>query len=615
MQINDFLAHFKNCTATGIGTYSARCPLCKSPVHHLIIKDKNERGISVECEAGCEPRSILNAVKLGEYDIRPLGDFGRSQALRELPKQASDGRPIIPLPSRGIELIDTAKITAEKFSQEEDSTGRTLFRKGSQYVRLYSQREPTLSPILPETFQSLFQQGLQFVKWKKADSGPEWTLDLSHSLPLVITKAIVASEAFTNSVPHVENIARCPILLPDGSLIHNGYDQWTQTLVVSKCPQIPDIGLNEAVNRLCALAEDFLFVTEGDRSRFIACLISPALRMGGILSNGPMDCFEATESTSGKGYAVRLRAALYADHPKTVVQKSGGVGSFDESIGAALVAGHTFISLDNVRGHIGSQFFESALTENTIAVRLPYREEILVTASRFMISFTSNSAEFTPDLANRSNLIRIRKQQPGYQFHQFKDGDIIDHVTANQSSYLGCIVSIVQEWLRQGKQTAPTNWNGHFRHWWQVMDWILPNLFQLPPPSEGQIQSAQQTADPAAVFVRGVAAEIFRRGEPDSDGYSASQLAEFAEEANPQVSFFGMDIDRCPQDRRARKVGIQLKRILPEDKSTAVDDFVVTRFRTMIQSQGESGPTAQVRYRFQRIPQQPQQPQQPVETI
>lgn len=611
MNINDFLAYFPNYKATGIGTYSARCPLCKSPVNNLVIKDNDKRGISVECNVGCEPRLILNAVKLCEYDIRPLGDFGRSQALRELPKQASDGRPIIPLPSRGIELIETAKMTAEKFSQEEDSTGRTLFRKGSQYVRLDSQKDATLSPISPETFQSLFQESLQFVKWKKADSGPEWTLDLSHSLPLVTTKAIAASKAFTNSVPHVENIARCPILLPNGSLIQNGFDEQTQTLVVSKCPQVPDIGLQEAVNGVCALAQDFLFVTEGDKSRFIAFLISPALRMGGILSNGPMDCFEATESTSGKGYAVRLRAALYADHPKTVVQKSGGVGSFDESIGAALVAGHTFVSLDNIRGHIGSQFFESALTENTVAVRLPYKEEILVTASRFMISFTSNSAEFTPDLANRSNLIRIRKQQPGYQFRQFQEGDLIDHVTSNQSSYLGCIFSIVQEWLRQGKQTKQTNWDGHFRHWWGVMDWILPNLFRLPPPSQGQIQSAHQTANPAAIFLRGVAAEIFRQGEPDTEGYTASQLAELAEEANPQVSFFGSEIDKCPQDKRARKIGMQLKRVLPEGEPTTIDDFVVTRFKTMVQSQGDSGPTSQVRYLFQRTTQQPQQPQQP----
>ena len=612
MKIHDVLATFQNCTPIGNGTYKARCPLCKLPSDSLIIEDKKERGINVLCETGCEQRSLLKAIRLSEYDILPLGDFGRSQALRELPKQASDGRPIIPLPSRGIELTVTAKMTAEKFSQEEESTGRTLFRKGSQYVRLDSRREATLSPISRETFQSLLQQKLLFVKWKMPDSGPEWTLDLSHILPLTTTNAILASEAFTNSVPHVENIARCPILLPDGILIQNGYDQQTQTLVISKCPQIPHIQLAEAVNRLCALAQDFLFVTEGDKARFIACLISPALRMGGILPNGPMDCFEATESTSGKGYAVRLRAALYADKPKTVVQKSGGVGSFDESIGAALVAGHTFVSLDNIRGHIGSQFFESALTENTVAVRLPYREEILVTASRFMVSFTSNSAEFTPDLANRSNLIRIRKQQPGYQFHQFKDGDLIDHVAANQPFYFACLVSIVREWLRQGKPTAKTNWNGHFRHWWGVMDWVLPNLFQLPPPSEGQIQSAQQTADPAAVFLRGVAAEIFRRGEPDSDGYSASQLAEFAEEANPQVSFFGSEIDKCPQDRRARKIGIQLKRILPEGEPTTVDDFIVTRFRTMVQSQGDSGPTAQVRYSFQRIPQQPQQPQQPV---
>jgi hypothetical protein len=62
-----------------------------------------------------------------------------------------------------------------------------------------------------------------------------------------------------------------------------------------------------------------------------------------------------------------------------VTQRQGGVGGFDESLSQAMLGGRPFIQLDNVRGHIGSPYFEAILTcplGGTGAARVPYHGEV-----------------------------------------------------------------------------------------------------------------------------------------------------------------------------------------------------------------------------------------------
>jgi hypothetical protein len=170
--------------------------------------------------------------------------------------------------------------------------------------------------------------------------------------------------------------------------------------------------LAEATAALLSSIGEFDFATEADKSRTIASLLTPALKFSGLLgAHTPLFVVEADDSQAGKGFLLELVQTIYRETPSLVTQRQGGVGGFDESLSQAMIDGRPFIQLDNVRGRIGSPYFEAVLTcplTGTIPARVPHKGEVQVTPERFVFQLTSNGFESTRDLANRSCITRIR---------------------------------------------------------------------------------------------------------------------------------------------------------------------------------------------------------------
>jgi hypothetical protein len=116
--------------------------------------------------------------------------------------------------------------------------------------------------------------------------------------------------------------------------------------------------------RLGGLFANYIFVTPADYSRAIAQTISPMMKLGQLLppnTDYPVDLAIADSSQSGKSHRLRFTCALYGETAYPLAQKTGGVGSLDESFASALVAGRLFIAVDNVRGFLDSKIMESYL--------------------------------------------------------------------------------------------------------------------------------------------------------------------------------------------------------------------------------------------------------------
>jgi len=62
--------------------------------------------------------------------------------------------------------------------------------------------------------------------------------------------------------------------------------------------------------------------------------------------------------TDWKRFACELISEIYGESPSKVAIKTGGVGSFDESLQNAISEAKPLIQLDNVRGKLDSQLFE-----------------------------------------------------------------------------------------------------------------------------------------------------------------------------------------------------------------------------------------------------------------
>ena len=114
---------------------------------------------------------------------------------------------------------------------------------------------------------------------------------------------------------------------------------------------------------------------------------------------------------------------------------------------------------------------------------------------------TSNRAETTEDLANRSIITRIRKRPLNYTFRTYDGLGLLEHVERNKDHYLSCIFAVVRYWVENGKPSNPTC-EHDFREWCGAMDWIVQDIFDLPPLLENHREQQERISSPGLSFLR-----------------------------------------------------------------------------------------------------------------
>jgi len=377
------------------------------------------------------------------------------------------------------------------------------YRRGDSVTKLVrgDDGEPILRAVKTSALPGAFESVATLWKWKMTKEGlcEERAICGKQAAELV-----AAADAFLHELPPIKLLTRTPILAErDGNLAEIvGYDR-TAAVYAGGQPA-DDVPLAEAVGLLVDLLADFRFATLADKSRAMAAILTPALLHGGLLGGrAPADLGESDKSQTGKGFRNKLTGAIYRTEVRSVTQRSGGVGGLEETFNSFLIAGASLLAFDNVRGKINSPAIESFLTEDRYAAREPYSGNVEIDPRRIIVMMTSNRAEFTRDFANRSSCVRLLKQPDGYQFRRWPGGNLLDHVRENQPRYLGAVFAVVREWHRQGKpRTEETRHD--FREWAQILDWIVQNVFRLPPLMDGHRETLERTTNPTLNWLRDV---------------------------------------------------------------------------------------------------------------
>lgn len=392
-------------------------------------------------------------------------------------------------------------------------------------------------------------------------------------------KLVLHSGAFLKELPPLRLVAHCPVLIErDAELVQIvGYDR--ESAILAHGDRAPDISLQDAIGLISDLVADFRFATESDRSRAIAAFITPALVFSGILGGRPpVDLGEADESQAGKGYRNKLTAAMYGSTVTVVSQRRGGVGGMEESFDQALIRGANLISLDNMRGKLDSPRIESFLTEDVYLARVPYSGNIEIDPHRVITMMTSNKAEITPDLANRSSIVRILKQPAEYHFRQYPEGELLLHVRANQPRYLGAVFAIVRAWYEAGMPC--TEVRGHdFRAWAGRLDWIVQRIFKSAPLLDGHREAQSRVASAGLNWLRDVAIAVHRAERLDTP-LRPHELLEILEAAGAALHGVADSDDLADEDVRlkaCRAIGQKLGACFRKGPTVEVDRYAVSR--------------------------------------
>ena len=147
------------------------------------------------------------------------------------------------------------------------------------------------------------------------------------------------------------------------------------------------------------------------------------------------------------------------------------------------------------------------MTEDTYNAHCAFKPNTAIDPRRVVVMLTSNEAELTVDLANRSSIVRILKQAAGYRFRRYPEGDILNHIRANQPRYLGAVFAVIGAWHAAGKpRTEETRHD--FRDWAQVLDWIVQNLLGAAPLMNGHHETQIRMTSPWLNWLRDVALAV-----------------------------------------------------------------------------------------------------------
>lgn len=483
---------------------------------------------------------------------------------------------IIVLPGGGVSITECGLELWPKIANTLN-----MFTRGNNVatVRITDNGTMEIEIVRPAAARSLLEKYGKFHAWR---SGSEGEPVLKPAvLAEDMARALLESAEARQYLPPINGLIGCPVMFSDGDIAGPGYHA-PSGLVVTGGKMPPTVPLPEAIEALDGLIAEYDFQTPGDKSRAFAMMLTPGLKIGGhIKSNVPTDTREATASQSGKTFGQKANAAIYNERVQIVSQKQGGVGSVDESLATTLIRGRPFIQLDNFRGRLDSANLEALLTaEHSFPVREPHSREVTIDPQRFFIGLTSNGVDVTRDLANRSCIIRIKKRV-GYTFKTYPEGDLLEHIRARQSYFLGCVFAIIRGWIAQGRQR--TNETRHdFREWCGVLDWIVQNICGQAPLMDGHQAAQERVSNPALTFVRKLALAVVDQNRT-GDTLIASELYEIAEGAGVEVP--GL---REPDEAHGkRQVGIVLGRVFKDTTSIEIDGFTVTREEVEKQREGE----------------------------
>jgi hypothetical protein len=494
------------------------------------------------------------------------------------------------------ELVDTAPIWTPQTAPEKNATrvfilpndhtpisesGRnifaaiagthTLFVRAGSIVELVRRADGcSLELIKPESFRSRIERyGHQLVAWKIDDDGGKVMKPKRCSEDNA--RALLATVEAREVLPIIHTVAAAPVIVPDGDgvkVLGQGYHVENGGTLVVGGETPPELPANEAAKLLLDTLNEFVFQCAGDKARAFGAMLTPALKMGGFIRGFiPVDVREADQPQTGKGFSLNLVRAIYHESAYPIALKSGG----DESLCAALLSGKPFIAIDNVRGKLDSQFLEMILTwGDAVAARIPHRGEVLVDPGATSFQLTSNGIEATPDFAKRASITRMLKQRPGFAFKKYVEGDLRDHIAANQPRYLGAVFALIRDWCRRGKPT--TNATGHdFREWAGILD-----AFTVYHMGEnlltGHEQAQERTANPAMSWLRAVGLLVLKTGKAGRE-LPAAELYELS--ADDQLAIPGM---RQPDDQQGPQiVGRVLAKCFRDGNRVEVDHLTVER--------------------------------------
>jgi hypothetical protein len=352
-----------------------------------------------------------------------------------------------------------------------------LFVRGGALVRVEHDEEgrPVIRALTLDALTGELARAARFVK---VDDRGERNV----TPPATVARDLAALPGWP--CPPLLGIIEAPTLRPDGSILATpGYDAATR-LYHDPTPglDMPDIPANPtpadvgaAIETLHDLICDFPFTDAASLAHAYALLLTPLLRPF-IRGHAPLLLVDKPQAGTGASLLTELAAMLATGRPAAMMTAPGDDDEMRKKITAALLAGATLISIDNIEGRLASAPLAMAVTAPVWQDRILGAHEQTHLTVRVTWTLTGNNVALGGDLPRRTVWIRLDAADARpWQRKDFRHPELIAYAERNRGRIIAAALTLAQSWIRAGMPgpepgCAPL---GSFEHWRHTVGGIL----------------------------------------------------------------------------------------------------------------------------------------------
>src|SRR5262249_34006107 len=255
-----------------------------------------------------------------------------------------------------------------------------------------------------------------FVRVSETKHGPAY---VPVHPPKDVAKVLLAR--LTWHLPALVGITEIPVLRRDGSILATaGYDPPTPLSYLParglRMPQIPKMPTQHDVFEALAflldhLLVDFPFEEDGEgvsssRANALGLMLTPIVHplIEGLV---PLALIDKPQQGTGASLYAEVISTIATGRPAAMMTAPSGDSEWRKRITAALAAGATMITIDNVDGVLDSPSLGAALTARMWSDRILGRSKVITVPHQATWMATGNNVLLRGDLPRRCFWIRM----------------------------------------------------------------------------------------------------------------------------------------------------------------------------------------------------------------
>jgi hypothetical protein len=410
----------------------------------------------------------------------------------------------------------------------------TLFQRGEKLVEIGQsiqqtrKSEKVLIPIVSQLLPPILRERIV----KNAWLGKEHREGLARTHPPTWLRDVIFSRQYWPDIRHLEAVIDYPVLRPDGTIVDQlGYDEATGLFLSCSPELIPDIpdkptkaDAETAWNRLASLLVDFPFEAELYRAVWLAALLTPLARFALKGHAVPLFLSDANTPGTGKGKVLHIIPHILTGKDFGVTHYTDNTEELMKKITSLALGGYRLVFFDNVKGNLGNDVLDAALTTRdnwedrklggNAWVRAP------LCASWYA---TGNNVQLSGDTPRRVLHIRMHstlEHPEDRKPEEFKiQPDLETYIAKHRRKLLGAALTILRAFCFAGRPSMSAA--GSFEGW---SDLVASSVVWLGlPDPNGSRLIMQKKSDTTSLAMKQLIA-AWELMDPKQNGVTLSKL-------------------------------------------------------------------------------------------